>query len=156
MNKPTDLDLLDHYLGRGDPRTRRQLDQALEASPKLHDRREELISLWQLLGEADAELPSYDLWPNLAERLASGPCRPVEQDRFASKSWWAVASAAVVAAALVGYGSGQLRLDRQAAATTVTVNESDVITQLQLTVFGSGSVQQLGQNLLEDDTQGST
>ena len=156
MKKPTDLDLIDHYLERNTPQQRRQLDEAFDSSPDLRRRYGELAALWQLLGEAETGIPDHDLWPDLAERLAAPASRLVEQNHPVPKSWWAAASAAVVAAALVGYGSAEIRLNHPSETPTVAVNESDVINQLQLTAFESGPVQQLGQNLLEDDTQGST
>jgi len=154
MKEPTDLELIDHILGRGSPELRRELDDALAASAQLRRRRNELAALWRLLGEVDAEVPHRDLWPTLSERLADQTRRPGGQGLSVSATWWAAAAAAVVAAALVGYGSARLRLDRQTEVAAVA--ESDVIAQLKLTAFDNGPVRQLGRDLIENQTQGST
>ena len=57
MKEPTDLELIDHVLGRGSAELRRELDDALAASAELRRRRDELVALWRLLGEVDADAP---------------------------------------------------------------------------------------------------
>jgi ferric-dicitrate binding protein FerR (iron transport regulator) len=153
MREPNDLELIEHFLGRGSPATRRELDAALAGSPELRKRYDALAALWRLLGEADVESPDRDLWPRVSEGLVGRSPRSAERRFPASVSWWA-AAAAIVVAVLVGHGSAKLRLAWQPKASSTAIGESEVVTRLGLTGFDTSSLQQLGKNLLEGQTKG--
>ena len=151
MNDLTDLQLIDHYLGRDDELTHREVDAALDASADLKRRYDELAATWDLLGKADISLPEADLWSGVASRLRYQPQGPVILAPLLAMPYWARVAAAVILAACVGAGSGLLRLPRQVTPTPTTpVTEADVTEQLYLDALASNTVQGLGDILLSD------
>ena len=148
MTDLTDLQLIDHYLSRGDELTRRQVDAALAASPDLKRRYDQLVRTWELLGRADLPLPQADLWDGVARKLQYHSRGPAV---LLAMPYWARAAAAVVLAACVGIGSGLLRLPRQTTtAPPELISETDVTEQLYLDALASNTVQGLGDILLSN------
>ncbi|MCP4621459.1 MAG: hypothetical protein GY844_34075, partial [Bradyrhizobium sp.] len=129
MTDPTDLELIDHSLGRGSTETRRQIDAQLSASPELRQRQAELTAMWDLLCEAEADLPAADLWPKVAEGLQYEP----GGQKVLAGPWrlpyWARAAAAVVLATCVGYGSARARLG-WGSEPTLTAPADDEIAEV--------------------------
>ena len=67
-----DLDLLNHLAGRGSHEQHRRVQAALDASPDLARRYDELAAVWRLPEQADVTLPQRDLWPELAGQIEAG------------------------------------------------------------------------------------
>jgi hypothetical protein len=156
MKEPTDLELIDHYLDRLPSDRRREISAELDRSPALRQRHDQLAALWRVLGEADIGDPQRDLWPGLLDQLRTEAASPKARGATAPTSWWMAAAASVLVAAFVGYGSAQLRLRQQPEIASTAVEESDVITQLDLAAFDNGTFAQLGETLVEAQTERSS
>lgn len=151
MTDLTNLQLIDHYLGRGEELAHRQVDAALAASADLKRRYDELAATWELLGKADISLPDTNLWDGVANRLRYQPQGPAVLAPLLAMPYWARAAAAVILAACVGAGSGLLRLPREVTPTPpAAVTEADITEQLQLDALASNTVQGLGDILLSE------
>ncbi|MHC4985643.1 MAG: hypothetical protein ACYTFO_05750 [Planctomycetota bacterium] len=151
MNDLTDLQLIDHYLGRDEELAHRQVDAALATSADLKRRYDELAATWELLGKADISLPEADLWSGVASRLRYQPQGPVILAPLLAVPYWARAAAAVILAACVGAGTGLLRSPGDAtAAPPAVVTEAEVSEQLYLDALASNTVQGLGDILLSE------
>jgi len=143
METPTNIELLDHIAGRGDPKRREEIESALRQSPQLRKRFDELQSLWNLLGEADVDVPARDLWHRVATRLNRGQYRPA-----AATAWWARAAAAVLLAACIGHLAG--RLTPRQAQPLPAVTEVDVAKELALDALASTPVARFAEGLETD------
>ena len=150
MTHPTDLELIDHFLGRGAAEVRERVESQLAASPELRQRQAQLTAMWDLLGEAEPELPARDLWPAVAEGLQYEP----GGQKVLAGPWrlpyWARAAAAVVLATCVGYGSARARLGWGIGETIAAPEEAEVAEQLGLGAIGGESYQLLANSFLGD------
>lgn len=148
MTEPTDLELVDHFLGRGPAGARSRIDAQLTQAPELKQRYDDLAATWELLGAADVPLAQRDLWDGLAEKLQYQPSRLTVLAPVFRAPFWARAAAAVVVAACVGYGTAQLHLGLGGSAVQpVDVAEAEVAEQLGLAAFGGSTIEQLAEGL---------
>ena len=151
MTNPSDLELIDHFLGRSAAAARQRIDAQLEASPELRQRQAELTAMWDLLGKAEADLPEKDLWPGVAEglqyesggqKVLAGPWR---------LPYWARAAAAIVLATCVGYGSARARLGWSTQPVAAPA-ETEVAEGLGVDALDTQSYQTLACSFLGDPT----
>ena len=151
MTHPTDLELIDHFLGRGPAEARQRVEAQLAASPELRQRQAQLTAMWDLLGQAETELTDRDLWPAVAEglqyesgqKVLAGPWR---------LPYWARAAAAVVLATCVGYGSARARLGWGVGEVLTPPDEAEVAEVLGVGTLSGESYQVLADSFLEDPT----
>ena len=150
MTHPTDLELIDHLLGRGPEEARRRIDAQLEASQELQKRRSELAAMWDLLGRAETDLPQRDLWAGVAEglRYESGGQKVLAGPwRF---PYWARVAASIVLATCIGYGSARARLGWGGGKTLTPPDETEVAEELGTEALGGESYQVLADSFLGD------
>jgi anti-sigma factor RsiW len=148
MTEPTDLELVDHFLGRGPDDARRRLDAQLTQTPELKRRYDDLAATWELLGAAEVSLAQRDLWDGVAAKLQYQPSRLTVLAPIFRAPFWARAAAAVVVATCVGYGTAQLHLGLGSGAVQpVDVAEAEVAEQLGLAAFEGGTIRQLAEGL---------
>ncbi len=150
MAEPRDIELIDYLAGRGTEARRCEIEAELARSPQLQRRLDELAKIWDLLGEADVELPRRDLYPHVAA---------AEQARRAHLPWWARAAAAIVLAAVGGHVAGRVHLRiTPSEPDPEPVTASTVADDLHLDAFGTTGVYAFAQDLLSgrDEDEGNT